>query len=271
MAQPSSVDDPGPTSRAAAPAAAAAPVAGVVCAGYACVDVVMEQCDELPSREGHASVERFSLAAGGAVSNTGVALARLGVRVEAMTTVGDDDFGALLLETWKRQGIGVARFVQRTASAPTSCAALPVYKRDAKRAVYACRGTNATLDAAGLLPGWRGSADTGLGLGGGGGVGWGTNPCEAATAECSSLQELEQFQFFAFGYPHLMPALCGAPLRALLEAVARHTAVALDVNEAVDDSSLPLGPLCNDQLPFESVAILHCEKPPLSHAFTAAD
>ena len=52
---------------------------GVVCAGHACIDVIMEQCDELTHRESFAAAERFSLVPGGAVSNTAMQLARLGV------------------------------------------------------------------------------------------------------------------------------------------------------------------------------------------------
>ena len=48
-------------------------------------------------------------------------------------------------------------------------------------------------------------------------------------------------EFFALGYPHLLPMLRGAPLRAFLATVATDVAVALDVNEAFDDPELPLG------------------------------
>lgn len=138
---------------------------GVICAGHACVDVVMEQCDELSSREGYASVERFTL--GGSVSNTAMQLASLGViHIEAMTVLGDDAFGRLLLAAWKEAG------APRPATAPTLCTVLPVYKADSKRAVYACPGTNATIDGTSMLP-----------------------PGESAVLS------LQQHSFFTLGYP----------------------------------------------------------------------
>ena len=53
-----------------------------------------------------------------------------------------------------------------------------------------------------------------------------------------------------------MPKLRGPPLREFLERVATQVAVALDVNEAFDDPSLPLGPI--GERPFASVSVLHC-------------
>jgi hypothetical protein len=124
----------------------------IVCAGHACIDVVMERCEELSSREGYAAVERFQLTPGGAVSNMAMQMASLGVIVEAMTVLGNDDFGRLLREAWKQAGVHADDFVQLTDDAPTSCAALPVYKSDSKRAVYACPGSNAIIDGEMLLP-----------------------------------------------------------------------------------------------------------------------
>lgn len=123
----------------------------VICAGHACVDIVMHGCDELPSREGHAACEAFSIVAGGSVSNCGGQLAALGLRAEAMARLGSDDFADLLLRCWKKTGISTgAGFVSREAGAPTSCAALPVYKADAKRAVYGMRKTVCHILAADL-------------------------------------------------------------------------------------------------------------------------
>jgi sugar/nucleoside kinase (ribokinase family) len=208
----------------------------VVCAGHACIDVVMEQCDELSSREGYAAVERFQLTPGGAVSNTAMQLASLGVTVEAMTVLGNDDFGRLLREAWRQAGVRADKFVQLTDDAPTSCAALPVYKADSKRAVYACPGSNTTIDGEMLLPrAPNGGPDYAM---------------------------LAAHKFFVLGYPHIMPKLQGSSLRAFLVAVARHCAVALDVNEAYDHPQLPLGPrgrgTAEGKEVFAPVAVLHC-------------
>jgi sugar/nucleoside kinase (ribokinase family) len=196
----------------------------------------MEQCDELSSREGYAAVERFQLTPGGAVSNTAMQLASLGVTVEAMTVLGNDDFGRLLREAWRQAGVRADKFVQLTDDAPTSCAALPVYKADSKRAVYACPGSNTTIDGEMLLPrAPNGGPDYAM---------------------------LAAHKFFVLGYPHIMPKLQGSSLRAFLVAVARHCAVALDVNEAYDHPQLPLGPrgrgTAEGKEVFAPVAVLHC-------------
>ena len=122
-------------------------------AGHGCLDVVLNGCGELPSREGYAAVSGgFRLAPGGAVSNVAMQLASLlrppklaplptsssssssfssslspssdrggdaamsgGEKkrkaVQAMTVLGDDDFGHLLLAAWKGGGVGVEEFV----------------------------------------------------------------------------------------------------------------------------------------------------------------
>ena len=66
--------------------------------------------------------------------------------------LGDDEFASLLLAAWEEAGVGT-KYVRRSdIGAPTSVAALPVYKADSKRGVYACTGTNKTIDGAALLP-----------------------------------------------------------------------------------------------------------------------
>ena len=46
-------------------------------------------------------MDGMSIHAGGVVSNTGLALKKLGVDVKLMAKIGDDDLGKLLLETYK--------------------------------------------------------------------------------------------------------------------------------------------------------------------------
>ena len=62
--------------------------------------------------------------------------------VEAMTVLGDDDFGRLLADAWRRGGVGVEAFLS-FHSAHATGAALPVYEADGKRAVYCAQGWNA--------------------------------------------------------------------------------------------------------------------------------
>ena len=103
----------------------------VLCAGHACMDVVLENCDELATRESFAGVEKFGLRPGGAVSNVAMQLAALAgstassaeidrmkvptttplFAVDACTTIGIDGLGTLLLEAWRSAGVGTDRFV----------------------------------------------------------------------------------------------------------------------------------------------------------------
>jgi len=79
-----------------------------------------------------------------------------------------------------------------------------VYKRDGKRAVYCAQGWNAALSL------------------------------DAAAAG--------SYDVAVVGYPHVMPSLRGAPLRAFCRAAsAAGCCVALDVNEAFDAADAPLG------------------------------
>ncbi len=55
---------------------------------------------------------------GGDTSNTVIAASRLGARTAYFTRIGDDAFGRLLLELWRREGVD-AGTVQTDASAPT--------------------------------------------------------------------------------------------------------------------------------------------------------
>ena len=86
---------------------------------------------------------------------------------------------------------------------PSSVACLPVYKKDGKRAVYCAQGWNAFFvpDAA-----------------------------------------VEAYDAILLGYPHVMPALRGAPLAQFASrCVAAGTCLCLDVNEAANDYTMPLG------------------------------
>jgi 2-dehydro-3-deoxygluconokinase len=55
---------------------------------------------------------------GGDTSNCAIAAARQGARVGYLTLVGDDPFGALLLDLWQREGVDTSG-VARRADAPT--------------------------------------------------------------------------------------------------------------------------------------------------------
>ncbi|HVO03660.1 MAG TPA: sugar kinase [Candidatus Cybelea sp.] len=55
---------------------------------------------------------------GGDTSNTAIAAARQGARAGYLTAVGDDSFGAMLIDLWRKEGVDASR-VKRDPAAPT--------------------------------------------------------------------------------------------------------------------------------------------------------
>ena len=188
----------------------------VLCAGHVCVDVVLEGCGELESREGYCEVQSTRLAAGGSVANCASTLASLETYgVDAHCAVGDDAFGRFLLDYFRENNVGNTH-INVNEKHPTSTACLPVYKKDGKRAVYCAQGWNAHF-----VP------DV----------------------------DVETYDAILLGYPHVMPALRGAPLAQFAATcVERGTCLCLDVNEASDDYTLPLGDASDA---YENIGVLH--------------
>jgi sugar/nucleoside kinase (ribokinase family) len=175
----------------------------VLCAGHVCVDVVLEGCGELSSREGYCEVQSTRLAAGGSVANCASTLASLETYgVDAHCSVGDDAFGRFLLDYFRQHSVGTAH-INVNEKHPSSVACLPVYRKDGKRAVYCAQGGNAHF-----VPDVH----------------------------------VAPYDAILLGYPHVMPALRGAPLAQFASGcVAAGTCLCLDVNEACDDYKMPLG------------------------------
>lgn len=191
---------PGPD--AAAPARPEAVVAGHVCLDFVCRTdaerVTLEPGDLLEVADTHVTT-------GGAVSNTGLALQRLGVRTRLLGLAGDDPFADVLRSALLRGG---ALDVSGIASLPGSSTSytLVLTPPSGERMFLHDPGANAAFDA--------GSLD---------------------------LDALDGARLLHFGYPPLMPALYrerGAPLAELLGAVrARGASVSLDM--AMPDPSSP--------------------------------
>lgn len=84
----------------------------VLCLGILVADVVALPVHRLPPRGTLETVERMELHAGGCAVNTGISLAKLGLRTAVMGKVGSDGFGDYVIDVLRRQGIdtrGVAR------------------------------------------------------------------------------------------------------------------------------------------------------------------
>ena len=181
---------------------------GIICAGVSCLDLLLFGTEPLATRESLSLVRETQYRPGGATSNTGRALARLGTLVEFMTVIGEDANGELLLKLWQADGIDT-RYVVRTAEKGTAISTVPVYP-DGKRGVYFCPGTNDIMSADNLF---------------------GRNRAH--------LPVLHERQAFHLGYPPLLPLLQGKPLADLL-AMVQQTGVfiSLDTTPIADDTTL---------------------------------
>ena len=122
--------------------------------------------------------------------------------------------GRFLLDYFRQHNVG-STHINVNEKHPSSVACLPVYKRDGKRAVYCAQGWNAHF-----IP-------------------------DAA---------VDAYDAILLGYPHVMPALRGAPLAQFASrCVEAGTCLCLDVNEASDDYKMPLG----DASAYENIGVLH--------------
>ncbi len=88
----------------------------------------------------------FSLGAGGKGSNQAVAAARLGGAVHLVTRIGNDTFGQLALDTWRREGIHT-QHVQQVAAQSTGAAFIFVSQLTGDNAIIVHSGAANGLNA----------------------------------------------------------------------------------------------------------------------------
>lgn len=187
---------------------------GIVCSGVSCLDLFLYGTSPLPTRESLSMVRNTQYRPGGATSNTGRALARLGMPVSYLTVLGNDANGDIMESMWRADGIDTS-FVVRVDSVGTALSTIPVYE-DGKRGVYFCPGTNDIMNADNLFG-----------------------------PERQYLEMLEECQAFHIGYPPLLRQLQGENLAELLRLVrATGVFVSLDTTPVTTDSELMamLGP-----------------------------
>ena len=96
------------------------PIDCVVC-GLATVDIVAwpVPLDQPITSVGLVRAERIEATTGGLVSNSGIALARLGMKTTAMACLGDDPWAELVRRTYAMEGIET-RYLQTCVGAGTS-------------------------------------------------------------------------------------------------------------------------------------------------------
>lgn len=85
----------------------------------------------------------FKMGPGGKGSNQAVAAARAGAQVSFISRLGKDDFGAVAIATWEREGI--TPFVQQLADQPTGAAFIYVNDRTGENAIIVVPGAAASI------------------------------------------------------------------------------------------------------------------------------
>jgi sugar/nucleoside kinase (ribokinase family) len=175
-------------------------MAEVVVAGHLCLDILPAMQHLPPSALASPGklfeVGPLTFATGGAVSNVGLALHKLGIDVSLMAAVGDDLTAELIRAILRRHGVSDADILIKTGQSSSYSVVLAAQGQD--RIFLHYTGNNATFDEQHV------------------------NMAAAAQA-----------QVFHLGYPPLLPALTaddGEPLAALYQAVrAQGTVTSLDM------------------------------------------
>jgi sugar/nucleoside kinase (ribokinase family) len=108
--------------------------------------VVAKPIEALPQRGTLELLERVELHIGGNAANTAASLAKLGLPVQLVGAVGDDNFGAFLAEALARVGVDT-RPVRRDPDAPTATSLVLVHA-DGERSFLHAPGASTTMEAA---------------------------------------------------------------------------------------------------------------------------
>ena len=92
------------------------PCFDVLCLGIMVADVAARPVTGLPRKGTLATVERMELHTGGCAVNTGISLARLGIRTGVMGKVGQDGFGDFVTATLQKHGVDTRGVVRDTVN-----------------------------------------------------------------------------------------------------------------------------------------------------------
>lgn len=157
----------------------------ILVAGHACLDVIPELPAPLPPPGGLLGTGPLAFSPGGVVSNTGLALNRLGLPVRLLARIGDDLLGTCLRQLYTTAGSHLAHHLITVPHQPTSYSVVLSPPGEDRRFLH-CPGVNATFTDLDLTPDHLNG--------------------------CSHLH---------FGYPTVMPGIYaddGRPLERLLSA-----------------------------------------------------
>lgn len=119
--------------------------AEIVCAGHACLDLIPEMFgSEVPGPGVLTQVGPAVISTGGSVSNTGLALHRMGIDVRLVSRVGDDSFGGEVRRLYNEAGAGLAEYLQSAPGESTSYSVV-ISPTGGDRRFLHCSGTNDTF------------------------------------------------------------------------------------------------------------------------------
>ncbi len=176
-------------------------------------------------------VGQIDVATGGAVSNTGLTLHRLGVNVGLMSTVGDDFIGRIIIDSLNAQDPKLSQYLALREGQPSSYS-IVLQPENADRTFLHCPGTNSTFEPNDL-----------------------------------DYSVIGEAKIFHLGYPTLMPRLIsnnGAGLRDLFER-AKATGVITSMDMALPDPNGLAGRvdwrrILNNTLPYVDVFLPSIEE-----------
>lgn len=122
----------------------------VIVSGHLCLDLLPDM-GQVPlaalSTPGRLyETGALTLATGGAVSNTGLALHRLGVNVGLMAKVGNDYIGQSIIGVIENYGKNLSRYIRKHSGEPSSYT-IVLSPEKADRTFLHCTGTNRTFGA----------------------------------------------------------------------------------------------------------------------------
>lgn len=115
----------------------------VTCVGILVADVVGKPIDRMPERGKLTLVDRMELHSGGCAANTGIDLAKLGIRTGIIGKVGEDGFGDFLVNRFASLGIDTSA-IARDKTTATS-ATMVMVQEDGERSFLHYLGANATF------------------------------------------------------------------------------------------------------------------------------
>lgn len=115
----------------------------VTCLGILVADVVGKPVDVMPERGKLTLVDRMELHGGGCANNTGIGLAKIGVKTAVIGKVGADGFGDFMVNSLTKSGVDCSGVVRDNETATS--ATMVMVHGDGERSFIHYIGANAAL------------------------------------------------------------------------------------------------------------------------------